>query len=242
MDALTISAASGMRARLEALELLANNIANAATAGYKSDREFYNLYVATESVAGAGPPSTLPVVERNWTDFSPGALTATGNPTDLALEGRGFFVVNGPSGSLYTRSGSFRISPSGEVRTIEGFAVRAAGGGVLRIDPARSFEVSREGGVFQNGQEAGRLELVDFNAAEALAKQAGAYFRLADPKLAPSPARPEVHQGQLEAANFSPAEAAIRLVGVMRQFETLQRAISLAGEMNRRAVEEVARV
>ncbi len=242
MDALTISAASGMRARLEALELLANNIANAATAGYKSDREFYNLYVAPESLGSAGLASTLPVVERNWTDFSPGTLTPTGDPSDLALEGRGFFAVNGRSGALYTRSGNFRISPSGELQTSEGYPVRAAGGGVLRIDPARSFDVSREGAVLQNGQEAGRLELVDFDSPDALAKQAGPYFRLSDPKIAPSAARPEVHQGKLEAANFSPAEAAIRLVGVMRQFETLQRAISLAGEMNRRAVEEVARV
>ena len=231
-----------MRSRLEALELLANNIANAATAGYKSDREFYNLYVAPESLSGAGLPSVLPVVERNWTDFSPGALNPTGNPADLALEGRGFFVVNSPSGSLYTRNGGFRISRSGELQTSEGYTVRAADGRVLRIDPSRSFDVNREGAVRQNGQEAGRLELVDFSAPEALVKQGGAYFRLADPKLAPSEAHPEVHQGKLEMANFSPAEAAIRLVGVMRQFETLQKAISMAGEMNRRAVEEVARV
>ena len=74
MDSLMISAASGMRARMESLDMLANNLANAATAGYKSDREMYSLYVAPEALdpalAGESPlPSTLPVVEHRWTDF-----------------------------------------------------------------------------------------------------------------------------------------------------------------------------
>ena len=88
MDPLTISAASGLRVRLESLDLLANNLANAATAGYKSDREFYSLYTAPEVLEDNAAPSTLPVVERRWTDFSQGTLTPTGNPLDLALAKR----------------------------------------------------------------------------------------------------------------------------------------------------------
>ena len=81
MDQLTATAASGMRSRLEALDLLANNISNSGTAGYKSDREFYNLYASAESDS----QTTLPNVERNWTDFSQGVVKETGNPLDVAL-------------------------------------------------------------------------------------------------------------------------------------------------------------
>jgi flagellar basal body rod protein FlgG len=81
MDALTIAAAGGMQSRMESLELLANNLANAATSGYKSDREFYSLYTSPHSSG----EKTQPVIEREWTDFRQGVLAPTGNPLDQAL-------------------------------------------------------------------------------------------------------------------------------------------------------------
>src|SRR5947199_6209968 len=98
MDPLTAVAASGLRARMESLELLANNVANASTGGYKADREFYGLYAAPEADDNG---STMPLIERPWTDLSQGPLQSTGNPLDLALTGRGFFAVDGPRGPLY---------------------------------------------------------------------------------------------------------------------------------------------
>ena len=95
MDPITAIAASGMRARMESLDLLANNVANASTGGYKADREFYSLYVAPGS-AGADPgdsTQTMPVIERHWTDLSQGVVQNTGNPLDVALSGKGFFTV-----------------------------------------------------------------------------------------------------------------------------------------------------
>src|SRR5438105_10006917 len=99
MDQLTATAAGGMRSRLEALDLLANNISNSGTAGYKADREFYNLYVS----ADADSDTTLPNIERNWIDFSQGMVKDTGNPLDVALSGHGFLTADSPGGALYTR-------------------------------------------------------------------------------------------------------------------------------------------
>src|SRR5215469_294053 len=78
MDPLTISAASGLRSRMDALDLLANNLANAETSGYKSDREFYGLYTSPEAYSSQGGEfvTTLPVVQKQWTDFSQGTLTS----------------------------------------------------------------------------------------------------------------------------------------------------------------------
>src|SRR3954451_1263983 len=87
MDSMTAIAASGLRARMESLDLLANNIANASTGGYKADREFYGLYRAPEGDSD----STMPLIERHWIDPSQGTLHGTGNPLDVALSGRGFF-------------------------------------------------------------------------------------------------------------------------------------------------------
>jgi len=240
MDPLTAIAASGLRARMESLDLLANNVANASTGGYKADREFYGLYAAAE---GDGS-STMPLIERPWIDLSQGMIHPTGNPLDLAISGRGFFAVNGPNGPLYTRNGSFRLAPDGRLTTPEGYAVRGAGGAPVVLQSGGSVDISPDGAIRQNGADAGRLEIVDFAGTEGIAKQGNNYFRVTDAAAArPAAAsKATVEQERLEASNTGNAEAAVRLVSVMRQFEMLQRAVALGGEMNRAAIEQVAKV
>jgi len=241
MDAMTVAAASGMRARMESLEMLANNLANAATAGYKSDREFYSLYISPEA-GDPLSPATLPVIERHWTDFSEGAFTATGNPLDLAIAGRGFFAADGPSGRLFTRNGGFQVSAAGVLVTTQGYPVRAVGGGTIQVDPNAPLEVAADGTVSQNGVALGQLEIVDFPDASVLRKQEGGYFAAPGGQGGVAASGYSIRQGRLEGSNVNTAEAAVRLVSVLRQFEMLQRAVALASEMNRKAVEEVARV
>jgi flagellar basal body rod protein FlgG len=238
MDPLTAIAASGLRARMESLELLANNVANASTGGYKADREFYALYAAPEAENG----STMPLIERPWTDFSQGVVHSTGNPLDLAISGRGFFAVNGPNGPLYTRNGHFRLSPDGTLTTGEGYAVRSEGGSPLVLQGRGDIEIEPDGTVRQDGATAGRLEIADIAAANGVVKQGSNYFRLTGPASRPAPAAATVEQKKLEASNTGSAESAVRLVNVMRQFEMLQKAVHLGGEMNRAAIEQVARV
>jgi flagellar basal body rod protein FlgG len=225
---------------MESLDLLANNLANAATGGYKSDREFYGVYRAAEA---ENSDSLMPNIDRHWTDFSQGALENTGNPLDAALAGKGFFAVDGPSGPLYTRNGGFRLSPTGRMITSEGYPVRATGGNALTLESGKRVEISADGTVRQEGRVIGQLEVVDFTSTASLGKQGRTYFRNLDASSQPKPAEgTAVEQGKIEASNTGSAESAVRLVGVMRQFEMLQKAVSLGGEMNRRAIEEVARV
>jgi len=241
MDQLTATAASGMRSRLEALDLLANNISNAGTAGYKSDQEFYNLYTS----ADAETQTTLPDVQRNWTDFSQGMVKDTGNPLDVALSGHGFLTADSPGGPLYTRNGSLRMSTAGVLETADGYPLRAntPSGHIQARLGAGDLQIQKDGSVIQDGQSLGTLALTDWTKPEVLEKQGGTYFRLMDSSLKPEAAKGvEVLQGKLESSNAGPAEAAVRLVGVLRQFEMLQKAVSLGAEMNRKAVEDVARV
>jgi flagellar basal-body rod protein FlgF len=239
MDMFTSMAASGMKARMETLDILANNIANSSAPGFKADREFYALYAAGE----ASPSDTvMPVIERHWTDFSQGSLTPSGNPLDFALRGRGFFTAISPNGPVFTRNGSFHVSSAGELVTQEGFKVRAAGGGAIRMDPSKPFSVSTGGAIEQDGQPAGAIEVVDFKDPTALAKAGHGYFQLGSIDMQPTAASAtEMEQGKLESANFQPAESAVRLVGVMRQFEMLQRAVSIGSDMGRRVLDEVAK-
>jgi flagellar basal-body rod protein FlgF len=241
MDQLTIAAASGMRSRIEALDLLANNIANVNTAGYKSDREFYNLYASAE----AESLTTLPDIEGNWIDFGQGMIKETGNPLNLALSGRGFLAADSPAGTLYTRNGALRLSTAGILQTADGYPVRTTDP-PFRIQARPDggpLQIQKDGSVLQDGQALGVLALADWREPAALEKQGGSYFRLAAANFKPTaPSGLEVLQGRLEASNSGPAEAAVQLVNVLRQFEMLQKAVILGGEMNKKAVEDVARV
>ncbi len=243
MDPLTLAAASGLRSRMESLSLLANNLANSTTSGYKVDREFYGVYASGEASGSLGPPSTMPVIERQWTDFSQGTIEVTGNQLDVALSGPGMLAVNGPKGVVYTRSGNLRIAPGGELTVGDGFKLRAAGGDTIRVDPGKAIDIAPDGTVSQQGRAIGRIEVVNFNSTASLRKMSGTCFENTDPANAPVAATGvEILQGKLEASNVAVPEAAMRLVGIMRQFEMLQKAVTMGVDMNARAIQEVARV
>lgn len=235
-------AASGLRSRMESLDLVANNVANASTGGYKADREFYSLYVAPEAM-DADQAATMPVIERPWIDLAQGVVQPTGNALDLALSGKGFFAVQSPGGPLYTRNGSFHLAADGSLVTSDGYPVSGMGGAPIRLQTSAAIEVAGDGTVRQNGTVVGQLQVVDFPGGSGLAKQGNNYFRSASKSPAPAAdAATTVQQGKLEASNTGTAESAVRLISIMRQFEMLQKAASTALDMSKEAVEQVAKV
>jgi flagellar basal-body rod protein FlgF len=241
MDPMTAMAASGLRARMESLDLLANNVANASTGGYKADREFYSLYISPEA-ADAAQTATMPVIEKPWIDLTQGVIQPTGNALDLALSGKGFFAVQAPGGRLYTRNGSFHLTADGQMVSAEGYPVGTVDGAVLRLQTSGKIEIAGDGTVTQDGNVVGQLQVVDFPGAAGLAKQGNNYFRSAGESPAPAASGTTVEQGKLEASNTGTAESAVRLINIMRQFEMLQKAASTALDMSKEAVEQVAKV
>lgn len=245
MDNLSIAAVSGLQSRITSLDLLANNLANSATSGYKTDRESYSTYSSDDSNNGVdgGAGTALPVVEKQWTDFSVGNIESTGNPLDAALVGNGFFTVNGPKGTLYTRNGAFKVLSSGVLANSDGYALRSTSGGTISVSPGQQINITREGVVQQEGQSAGQLDIEDFKSYDSLQKAGSASFQNTDPKVTPIAAsNVDVQQGKLENSNVPVASAAMRLVSIMRQFEMLQKAVGISTEMDTKSIQEVARV
>src|SRR5580704_1982917 len=179
MDPILISAASGMKARMESLDMLANNIANSGTVGFKTDKEFYSLY-----------EQELPVIQKQWTDFSQGMLT--------------------PPGTIYTRGGQFQVSKSNQLQTAEGYTLRDTmnNGLPITVDPTQPIEIAKDGTVQQNGQTAGQMEIGGVeNPSQALAKMGGTYFIGSSQSFTPTPdPDTEVHQGALEQSNVPVAD------------------------------------
>jgi len=245
MNPVTIAAAAGLRSRMDALDLLSNNLANSSTGGYKADREFYSLFQGDDadlSMEGMDR-ATLPNVKSQWTDFSQGLLQPTGNPLDVALTSKGFFAVNGPTGTMYTRNGGFRLNSTGLLTTTEGYPVRGLGGTPIKSTSATPLEISPSGAVRQDGQTLGQLEVVNFTSPTALSKAGSSYFRSNNPAMKPVPVLDaSMEQGKIEASNVATAESAVRLVELSRQYQMLQKAVSVAAEMDKKVTDDVARV
>jgi len=156
-DPLTITAAAGMRSRLESLDLIANNLANTSAPGFKADREQFSLYLSEETAeaqddgTGVAQPFS-PVIESHWTDTTQGELRSTGNSGDLALSGKGYFQINGEDGPLFTRDGRFTITKDGKLLTENGYEFSSTDGKPIQVDPSLPVTVDPDGTVAPMGK------------------------------------------------------------------------------------------
>ena len=223
--------------------MLANNLSNSSTGGFKADREFYGTYLAPELANQPNAVGESPVVQRHWTDFSQGTLVGTGSSTDMGLSGSGFFSVNGPGGPLYTRNGNFHFSSGGVLVSADGYPVRMSDGSTLETSSSSPLQVTSDGQISQNGNVVGQLELTEFKDPTQLNKSAAAYFSSPGAQSGAAPATgTAVHQGEIESSNAQPAEAAARMVSLLRNFEMLQKAVKIGTDINNQAIEQVAKV
>lgn len=251
MDSTTSILASGLRARAESLDIVANNLANSGTPAFKSELERYTLYSSEEAVSANGGPDFTglsPDLKQSWINFNQGVLESTARPLDLALDGNAYFVTESPSGNLLTRNGSFQIGTDGQLRTREGFNVKLTlpdGRPVppnFRFDPTRQLNIDLQGVLHQDNTALARVELMEPMSREQLRKAGDSYFAISDVASLKRAAGVEVHQGWLEKSNADPTIGGIQLVKISRQFEMLQKALQLHGEMGKRSTEEVGRV
>jgi flagellar basal-body rod protein FlgF len=231
-------ALSGMRSRLDELDRLAADIANAATAGYKTERT---------TDAQANRPAFAAVLQTaidvmpggRRLNVTPGPLNTTGRDLDFAIEGSGFFVVETEAGTRYTRNGRFSVTDDGTLVTMEGAPVLGAGG-PMKLGPGKlSVEVD---GTIRNGETvAGKLSVVQFDDPTQLGRESGALFRAGTQEPAPV-ANVSVRAGALEESNVSVVERVAELTSVTRSFEALQKALSvLINDIDGRAVDQLGR-
>jgi len=227
---------------MESLEMLANNLANVETGGFKADREYFSIYMGDDATADpvTGAVPVQPLIQSHWTDLAQGNLLTTANPLDLAIDGDGLFAVQTANGVRYTRNGKFRVGSTGALAAADGSAVLGRDGKPIALQPDVPIEVLTDGTVQQGGQAVGQLDISMFDQG-SFDKMGANYFAPAE-GVKPKPATGTVLQGKLEQSNVGAAESSVRLIAIMRQFEMLQKAMTIGNDLNRRAIEEVAKV
>jgi len=165
------------------------------------------------------------------TDFTPGILEHTGHPLDMAIQGNGFFVVEGPQGPLYTRNGTFQLDSTGKLVTADQLPVRGTNGEITLPPNASlsSLHVGLDGTIYSDSTEVGKLEIVDFSNPQKLLP-AGATLFSAPPDMLPSEIQATVQQNMRERSNVSPIQELVDLIAAQRQQEAAQRSMTAISE------------
>ena len=244
MDSGYYAACAGLAAQTQALELVANNIANLGTAGYRGQRAIFRSLMAGNGSVAWNPVNAavnnFGVLGGSRIDLASGSLTSTGNPMDLAVGGKGFFVVQSPAGTLYTRNGGFHRTPEGQLLTAEGDSVLGEQGPLIL--PNGAVAVSADGTISVDGAVVGKLRLAEFAPDTRLTAAGSALYSAPDGSALPA-ASSSIRQGMIEASNVSPVEGVVELITVQRNAEMMQRALTLFdSQLNQTAAQDLARV
>jgi flagellar basal-body rod protein FlgF len=260
----------GMRARQRNLDAIANNIANASTSGYKADRILYRSIEAAEQEttsqqarAGGGSASTatatatvpadplrstirstrdVGVMTSGATDFSTGSMRDTGRSLDVALTGDGFLVVQTREGERYTRAGALSMDSSGQLITMSGEMV-VGDGGPITLPPGQ-VSIGDDGSVSVGNQTVGRLKVVSFNNPNAaLVKSGPSLFAATGAERPTEAANTKVVQGALESSNVNTIEEMAAMMQNSREFESLQKTISvMMNDIGRKISSEIGKI
>lgn len=245
MDSGYYAAFSGWLARSQALDVAAGNLANSGTAGYRAERDYFRSTILGPDALGSQLNTTVNafgVLGGTELDLGQGAVTPTGNPLDLAIEGSGFFAIRTPQGVRYTRGGQFQRAQDGTLTTQSGDSVLDARGQAIRV-PAGAIAIGEDGAVSVNGAVAGQLALVGFASPADLEAEGANRYAAVGGGSAATPATGTIRQGALEGSNQDVIEGSLQLVLMQRQAEMMQKAVSMfSNDLDKTASEDLPRV
>ncbi|HUN60831.1 MAG TPA: flagellar hook basal-body protein [Candidatus Sulfotelmatobacter sp.] len=244
MDSGFYSAFTGFSARLDELDLLANNLANTNTPGYKAQYSFYRALPAWLQASLTTPLNTAVnrygVLAGSHLDLTVGTIETTGNPTDLALESSGFFNVQTKNGLRYTRAGNFQLNTQRQLVTPQGDLVLGEAG-PIQI-PTGVPTISADGTVSADGAMVAKVKLTDFAADTPLTAE-GSNYLVAPANAGKPAANPQVRQGALETSNADPVGSAVSLIDVQRTAQMMEKALSIFhNEFNKTAAQDLSRI
>lgn len=230
---------TGMVAEMDRQNIVANNLANVDTVGFKRDnvvqQPFAEIMInaySKHTLKNIGPLGLGVQAVTEFCDFTNGSIVTTDNPQDLAIEGLGLFAVETNNGVKYTRAGNFIVDKDGYLVTRDGYNVLGQSGPV-RVDG--NFTVSQEGEIMQEGAIVDRLMIF----SETGMKKAGETLYTNDnPQLA---TRFRVIQGSLERSNVNVIREMIQMINVTRSYDTNHRALMAHDETLAKTVNELAR-
>jgi len=251
------TAGAGMMLQMARQDVVANNLANVNTGGYKKQiavaQAFPNMLISRlgeikKNIEGAYQPvpvkligglGTGAAIEKIYTDFTMGNIRKTDNATDLALNSDGYFAVLTPQGERYTRNGQFKINNEGILTTNQGYPVLDTGDQPISLEG--EFSIDEMGNISVNGESIARLKMVRFENPQYLERQ-GDNLVAAQEEAGTILERPGILQGYTEDSNINAVKEMVELINVVRAYESMQKVVQAEDETTQVAIDQVGSV
>jgi len=261
------TAVCGSRCQENRLEILSNNLANVGTAGFKEDRPIFRVSnPRIENAVVLKDPAAhrkfmlsqklninYPAFSGIKTDFSTGQMKYTGNQLDVAIRGQGFFVVETPQGELYTRTGNFSINDRNKLVTQDGYTLKGKekkGKGEQEKEEhieitGTEISFNKDGTISMDGEQINTLRVVDFKDYSSLRKEGNNFFKNVGGeknKIKVKTGEYEIDQHFLEVSSVNVVKEMLKMIDVLRIYESYQKVIQSLDEIDSRATRDVGAV
>jgi len=235
------TAVSGKSAIFKQLQIIANNLANVTTAGFRAERISFekdmskvsslqtSLADDIENPSGLSPDEYVKI-NGSYTDLTQGSINRTGNALDAAIEGEGFFVLQTPEGLRYTRAGNFKLDAQQRIVSSEGYPVQGDGGDITLA--SGTVSIGQDGTITQNKEVVGKLQVVRIDPQDLL-RESAQKFRLKDGASAETIEEPRIEGGAVEESNVNPVRELTEMIFAQRLFEALEKTNDSSSKMTR---------
>ncbi len=241
MDNATYVAASRLVAQQRGMDVIADNIANAGTPGFKAERMLFSDWLGRQRNADAprgGQTIAFTQDRATYRDTQPGSLSHTGNPLDIAITGDGFFTVDTPQGPRLTRAGRFGLLPDGTVADAGGDALLDANGQPVRVAPAdTTITIAGDGSISSENGPIGKIGIVRAEDPMQLRAEGNRLLR-ADGATAPV-AAPRLVQGAVEESNVQPVAEMTRMMAGLREFQFVSQFVQGEADRQQSAIDKI---
>jgi len=221
-------------------DIIANNLANVATTGFKRDVLSLEAFKNYLGVSLSEQSNQLSV--NSAIDFSQGPIHPTDNPLDLAIEGDGFFTVQTDTGIFYTRAGALTLDNEGRLVTQDGYPVLGEGG-IIQIGKFGQIDITDDGRIYLDGKLVDKLQIVWVqDPARNLQKVGGNLFALAPGGAIEEAENFKIKQGALEGSNVNAVREMINMITALRAYEACQKSVTMHDSALERLINEAARI
>ena len=241
MEITNALATSRLVAQQRAMDVTANNLANANTPGFRAERMQFSDWI--DQQRGTTPTKGIRSVSytqdrATWRETQAGTLTHTGNPFDLALSGNGYFTVNTKNGPRLTRDGRFGPMPDGTLADSSGNAVLDTNGQPIQIPPTETqVQIAGDGTVSSESGQLGKIGIVRPNDPMAMRAEGATHFVSGSPTTPVT--APGIVQGAVEDSNVQPVLEMTRMIDTQRQFQFVTQFIQAEGDRQQSAIEKI---
>jgi flagellar basal-body rod protein FlgF len=247
MDNSLLVSLSQQLATYRAMDVIANNLANVSTPGFKREAAKFEEYITKMRPAeGEKGSQSISFVKDAGVmrDVSQGNVEQTGAPYDVAIAGTGYFSVQTPAGMRYTRDGHFSLDTNGNLVTSQGYQVQGDGGAITITPNDGDVSIAPDGTISSVvrgvGNQIAKLKLVDFADPTAMTKQGANLYTTSQTPTAPTSVN--LRQGALEASNVQPVIEISHMIEVMRAYEATSTLSKSQEDMMRQAIEKLGQM